>query len=185
MRKSDINNEVSEILLTQEDIEQKVKEIAKRIFVDYRGKDLILVSILKGSVVFLVNLMKFLPMHLAIDFIEISSYEDTESSGVVRLISDLREPIKGKDILIVEDVVDTGLTLSYLKRNLLTRKPKSLKICVLLDKPDRRRIKIDLDYVGFYIPDKFVIGYGLDYRERYRNLPYIGVLKPEIFKKSE
>jgi len=176
-----LERDISEVLLGEDEIDQKVKELAQKIYEDYREKDLILVSILKGSVVFLVHLMKYLPIGFAIDFIEISTYEGTKSTGVVRLIADVRESIEGKDVLIIEDIVDTGLTLAYLKENLLTRRPRSLKICVLLDKYERRQIKVDLDYVGFSIPDKFVVGYGLDYNERYRNLPYIGVLKPEIF----
>ena len=178
--------DIKEILISEAEIKKKVKSLAAALNKDYKGKKPILVSVLKGSVVFLCDLIRELEFSPIIDFIGVSSYADsTESSGVVRLLMDLRESIVGKDVLIIEDIVDTGLTLSYLKRNLLTRKPKSLKICVLLDKKECRLKKIDIDYTGFIIPNKYCVGYGLDYAEIYRHLPYIGVLKSEIYRQQK
>lgn len=179
-----LDEDVAEVLLEEHKIKGRVRELAQEIARDYEDKDLVLVSILKGSVVFLVDLIRELEIPCAIDFIEISSYEKTASTGVVRLIADLRESIQGKDVLIVEDIVDTGLTMDYLASNLKTRKPASLKVCSLLDKPENRVVEIQLDYLGFTIPNKFVVGYGLDYEEHYRNLPYIGVLKEGIYKEG-
>ncbi len=169
---------IEKILISEEQIKKRVKELAEEISRDYKNKEPLLVSILKGSFVFLSDLLRNLKIKCAVDFVAISSYNgDTESSGVVRQLLDLRENPVGKDILIIEDIVDTGFTLNYLKKNLLTRNPKSLKICVLLDKKEKRKEDIKIDYTGFVIPDEFVVGYGLDYKEKYRNLPYIGVLK--------
>ncbi|MDI6641185.1 MAG: hypoxanthine phosphoribosyltransferase [Elusimicrobiota bacterium] len=166
------------VLLTGEQIQKRVRELAKQISADYKGNQPMLVSILKGSIVFLSDLIRNLDITCMIDFVAISSYfGETESSGVVRQLLDLRENPVNKDLLIVEDIVDTGTTLDYLRKNLLTRNPKSLKICVLLDKREKRQIDVPIDYTGFVIPDKFVVGYGLDYQEKYRNLPYVGVLK--------
>lgn len=176
---NELERDIAGVLLSKEDIEKRIQEMARNIYEDYKGKDLVIISILKGSVVFLVHLMKHIPLPFAVDFIEISSYEGSRSTGIVRMIADLRESIEGKDVLVIEDIVDTGLSLAYLKENLLTRRPKSLKICVLLDKMEKRTVKVKLDYVGFNIPDKFVVGYGLDFHEKYRNLPYIGMLKSE------
>jgi len=178
--------DIKEILLSEAAIKKKVRQLGKELNRDYKGKKPILVSVLKGSVVFLCDLIRELDFSPVIDFISVSSYADsTESSGVVRLLMDLRESIVGRDVIIVEDIVDTGLTLAYLKRNFLTRKPKSLKICVLLDKKECRVKKIDVDYTGFIIPNKYCVGYGLDYAQIYRNLPYIGVLKPEIYRMKQ
>ena len=178
--------DIREIILSEEAIREKVARIADKINRDYRGKRPILVSILKGSVVFLCDLMRHLEIPVVLDFMSLSSYADsTKSSGVVRLIMDMRESIVGKDVLIIEDIIDTGLTLSYLKRNLMTRKPASLKICVLLDKKECRKKPIKVDYTGFEIPNKFCVGYGLDYRQLYRELPYIGVLKPRVYRKGK
>ncbi|PIU17977.1 MAG: hypoxanthine phosphoribosyltransferase [Elusimicrobia bacterium CG08_land_8_20_14_0_20_44_26] len=175
--------DIKEILLLEKVIRKKVSELAAVINRDYRGKKPILVSILKGSVVFLCDLIRQLEIPVVLDFMSVSSYAgDSESSGVVRLLMDMRESIVGRDVLIIEDIIDTGLTLSYLKRNLMTRKPSSLKICVLLDKKACRKIEIKVDYAGFVIPNKFCVGYGLDYNQFYRELPYIGVLKPEIYR---
>ncbi|MEW6040766.1 MAG: hypoxanthine phosphoribosyltransferase [Elusimicrobiota bacterium] len=169
--------EIKKILLTEEQIKKRVTELAEQITSDYKNKNPILVSILKGSIIFLSDLIRQLKIKCSIDFVAISSYEgDTESSGVVRQLLDLRESPVGQDILVIEDIVDTGMTLNYLRNNLLTRNPKSLKICVLLDKKESRKIQVPLDYVGFVIPNEFVVGYGLDYKELYRDLPYIGVL---------
>ena len=143
-----------------------------------------MIGILKGAVIFMSDLSKEISLPLAMDFMAVSSYgASTRSSGVVRILKDLDTEIEGKDILIVEDIVDTGLTLHYLCKNLQSRKPNSIKICCCLDKPARRKVPVDIDYVGFEIPDEYVVGYGLDYAERYRNLPYISILDPEIYKK--
>jgi len=175
--------DVSEVLLTEEQIQQRVRELAEQINADYRGKDLLLVCILKGGILFLTDLMRQLEIPHAIDFMAISSYgAGTESSGVVRILMDLNTSIEGKNVLIVEDIVDTGHTLDYILRNLSTRRPASLKVCALLNKPSRRQVDVPIHYVGFDIPNKFVIGYGLDFGEKYRNLPFVGVLKPEFYR---
>jgi len=176
--KNILEKNIVEVLLTEEQIKKRVKELAEEISNDYQDKEPVLVSILKGSFMFLSDLLRNLKIQCTIDFVAISSYNgSTESTGVVRQLLDLRENPVDKDLLIVEDIVDTGITLNYLKKNLLTRNPRSLKICVLLDKKERRKEHIKIDYTGFVIPDKFVVGYGLDYQEKYRNLPYIGVIK--------
>lgn len=175
--------DVSEVLLTEEQIQQRVRELAEQISADYQGKDLLLVCVLKGGVLFLTDLMRQLDIPHAIDFMAISSYgAGTESSGVVRILMDLNTSIEGKNVLIVEDIVDTGHTLDYILRNLSTRRPASLKVCALLNKPSRRQVDVPIHYVGFDIPNKFVIGYGLDFGEKYRNLPFVGVLKPEFYR---
>ena len=178
-------DDVGEILLTAEQIAAKVEELGARVAADYASKDLVLVSILKGALPFLADLMRSTPIPLALDFLEVSSYgAETESSGVVRILKDLAQPIEGRDVLVVEDILDTGHTLSYVLEHLRSQRPASLRLCVLLDKPARRVIPIAIDYRGFEIPDKFVVGYGLDYAERYRNLPFVGVLKPEVYARS-
>ncbi len=166
--------------ISQLKIQQKVRSIAKKISSDYKKsktKKLLVVGILKGSIIFLSDLVRQITIPCEIDFIALSSYSGIKTTGVVRQLLDLRESPVGKDILIVEDIVDTGYTLKYLKENLLTRKPKSVKICVLLDKIECRKVNIDIDYKGFVIPNKFVVGYGLDCNEMYRNLPYVAALK--------
>lgn len=181
-----IKDDISEILISEDRIKNKVGELGKKINRDYCRKSPVLVAILKGSIIFLSDIMRFLDISCSLDFIAVSSYAgDTESSGVVRLIMDLRESIEDRHVLLIEDIVDTGLTAAYLKDNLLTRRPKSFKICTLLSKPDNRRVKIDIDYVGFEIPNRFVVGYGLDYMEEYRNLPYVALLKPEVYRKRK
>lgn len=166
------------VLITEEQIKTRVKELGQEITEVYRGKNLCVVGILKGSVVFLADLIREIKLPLQIDFMAVSSYgKSTHSSGVVRILKDLDSDIGGKDLLIVEDIVDTGLTLSYLVENLLSREPASLRICTFLDKPSRRKSQINPDYNGYEIPDEFVVGYGLDFDEQYRNLPYIGVLE--------
>ena len=169
---------VSEILFSEEKIESKVNELAHRIMDDYKGEEILLVGVLKGACVFISDLIRKIDLDVSLDFMAVSSYGmSTESSGVVKILKDLDSDIEGKNVLIVEDIIDTGLTLKYLTENLKSRKPKSLKICTLLDKPERRRCEIDVDYIGFKIPDKFIVGYGIDCKEKFRNLPYIGIVE--------
>ena len=171
-----------ETLLNPEQIRKKVEELGEQITKDYQGKDLILVGILKGSIVFMADLIRAIDLPIIIDFISVASYgSGMESSGIVRLLHDLTKPIEGKDVLLVEDIVDTGLTLEYLQENLTTRHPGSIKICAFLDKKEARNKDIDLkiDYVGFEVPDRFLVGYGLDYNEQYRNLPFIAAIMGE------
>jgi hypoxanthine phosphoribosyltransferase len=176
-------NDIDQVLIDEQTLQAKISELADRINEDYAGKDLMLVGVLKGAVMFMVDFIRHLKMPVTLDFMAISSYgASTESSGVVRILKDLDMSIEGRNILIVEDIVDSGLTLSYLADYLRKRNPASLKICALLNKPDRRSSDVQIDYQGFDIPDKFVVGYGLDYAELYRNLPFIGVLKPEKYK---
>jgi hypoxanthine phosphoribosyltransferase len=178
-------DDVAEILVTTEQIAAKVRELGALIAADYQGKDLVLVSILKGALPFLADLMRATQIPLALDFLEVSSYgAGTESTGAVRILKDLANPIEGRHVLVVEDILDTGHTLSYVFDHLRAQRPESVSLCVLLDKPARRVIPIDIDYRGFEIPDKFVVGYGLDYAERYRNLPFVGVLKPEVYARG-
>ncbi|MEO0086763.1 MAG: hypoxanthine phosphoribosyltransferase [candidate division WOR-3 bacterium] len=165
-------------LIGEEDIKEKVKELADRISKDYCNKDLVLIGVLKGAFVFLADLIRNLTIPCCCDFIKVSSYgQGTETSGVVKIVADISTPIENKDVLLVEDIVDTGLTLKYLIDHLSLKKPKSLKICALLDKPEKHRLKISIDYLGFTIPNKFVVGYGIDYDEKFRYLPYIGYIE--------
>ncbi|AGB18036.1 hypoxanthine phosphoribosyltransferase [Thermoanaerobacterium thermosaccharolyticum] len=174
--------DIDEILITEEELKGKIKELGSQITKDYEGKKLMLVGVLKGAVMFMADLSRCIDLPLSLDFMAVSSYgSSTHSSGIVKIIKDLDISIEGKDVLIVEDIIDSGLTLSYLRKTLLGRKPNSLKICTILDKPERREADVKVDYVGFKIPDKFVVGYGLDFDEKYRNLPFIGVLKPELY----
>lgn len=163
-------------LISEEELQKRVQEMATQISKDYEGKDITFICILKGSVFFTVDLAKNIPSNVKLEFIRVSSYHGTESTGEIELKLDLKEDIEGKDVIIIEDIVDTGRTLSYLKEHLKTKKPKSLRICTLLDKKERRVCEIEPEYVGFNIPDKFVLGYGLDVDELYRNLPYIGYI---------
>ncbi|KUK85630.1 MAG: Hypoxanthine-guanine phosphoribosyltransferase [candidate division TA06 bacterium 34_109] len=177
---------IEEILIPENQIQKKVKQLGEQISQDYAGKELFLIGILKGAIIFLADLVRYIKVPMLIDFIAISSYGvSTESSGVVRILKDLDENIEKKDVLIVEDIVDTGLTLDYLLRMLQSRKPASLKVCTLLNKKERRKIKVPIDYCGFNIPDKFVVGYGLDFNGLYRNIPYILVLKSSYYFKEE
>jgi hypoxanthine phosphoribosyltransferase len=172
--------EAGAMLVTSEEIQEKVRELAERITGDYRGENLLLVGILRGAVVFLSDLMRHLELSCEIDFMDVSSYgTGTSSSGVVRILKDLEEDITGRHVLIVEDIIDTGLTLSYLRHILLARKPASLEICTLLSKPSRRQADIDVKYLGFEVPDEFVVGYGIDFAGRYRNLRDIRALKSD------
>lgn len=176
--------DIKEVLFNEEDITKKVKEISKEISRDYKGKDLVVVGVLKGSVLFTAELIKGITIPCEIDFMAVSSYGDaTESSGVVRILKDLDHSIEGRDILIVEDIVDSGITLSYLTKYLKARKANSIEIVTLLNKPARRKKDIHVKYIGYDVPDEFIVGYGIDYAEKYRNLPFIGVLKPEVYNK--
>jgi hypoxanthine phosphoribosyltransferase len=182
----DLSSDVAEVLITEDQIRDKVRELGARLSIDYADRQLTLVSVLKGSLPFMADLMRALSIPVTIDLMEVSSYggATTETSGLVRILKDLSSSIEGKDVLIVEDIIDTGLTLNYLLRYLRGKNPNSLKICALLDKPARRLVEIDIAYRGFSIPDQFVVGYGLDYGEFYRNLPFIGVLRPEVYSAS-
>lgn len=164
-------------LIDRETIANRVRELGAKITEDYRGRELVLVPVLKGSFVFAADLARAIDLPLSIDFFGCRSYEGTTSSGVVQITLDLAQPIEGKDVIIVEDIVDTGLTMSYMLENFGTRRPRSLKLASLLHKPSRTRVPVEIDYLGFTIDDVFVIGYGLDFDERYRNLPYLGVLE--------
>ena len=181
---SQVDDDIAEVLLSAEQIRTRVAELGAQISQDYAGKDLILVGILKGCALFLADLVRQITIPLAFDFVAVSSYgADTKSSGVVRILKDLDDSVESKHVLVVEDIVDTGLTLrlSYLLENLRSRRAASVKVCTLLDKPSRRRVSVPVNYNGFTIDDLFVVGYGLDYQGRYRSLPYIGVLKPEVY----
>ncbi|OQY26290.1 MAG: hypoxanthine phosphoribosyltransferase [Candidatus Cloacimonetes bacterium 4572_55] len=172
----ELNHEIS---ITEKEIQDCVRDLGARITKDYEGRDLVVIGILKGSVIFLSDLIRAINLPLKIDFMSISSYgSEMKSSGVVRLLYDLNAPIEGKDVLLVEDIIDTGLTLNYLVENLATRHPKSIKVCVLLDKKEARKPdnQIQVEYVGFEVPNKFLVGYGLDFNENYRNLPYIAAV---------
>jgi hypoxanthine phosphoribosyltransferase len=185
VRASSPADDIAEILVDAPSIASKVADLGARIAADYTGKDPVFVSILKGALPFLADLMRSVPIPLSLDFLEVSSYgQGTETSGVVRILKDLAHPIEGRHVLVVEDILDTGFTLRYVLEHLQQQKPASVRLCTLLDKPARRIVPIDIDYRGFEIPDRFVVGYGLDYGERYRNLPFIGVLKPEVYGRT-
>ncbi len=176
-----VKDAVGEVLIEQEPLQARIAELGAEISSEYEGRDLLLVGVLKGAVFFMADLMRELSIPCEIDFMAISSYgAATDSSGVVRILKDLDTNIAGRDVLVVEDIIDSGLTLSYLMRSLKARKPASLEICALLTKPERREIDVPVKFVGFEIPNKFVIGYGLDFAERYRNLPYVAVLHPDL-----
>jgi hypoxanthine phosphoribosyltransferase len=178
---TDLEHAVTEVLIEPEALQRRIAELGEEISADYAGRDLLLVGVLKGAVFFMADLMRQLTIPCEIDFMAISSYGDsTDSSGVVRILKDLDINIEGRDVLVVEDIIDSGLTLSYLVRNLEAREPATLEICALMTKPERREIEVPVRYIGFEIPNRFVIGYGLDFAERYRNLPYVGVLDPAL-----
>lgn len=177
-----MEQDILKVLISEQELKAKVEELGKRISEDYRDKNLLMISILKGSVVFMADLMRAINIHARIDFMSVSSYgAGTKTSGIVKIVKDLDLPLAGYDLLIVEDILDSGLTLSYISELLQSRNPKSIRICTLLDKPERRKAQVHADYFGFRVPDEFVVGYGLDYDEKYRNLPYVGVLKPEVY----
>ena len=179
---SSIHEDVLEILYSEQELENMVSRVAAEIRRDYADKNLFMVAVLKGSLMFMADLMRHLDIRCAIDFMAVSSYgNNTSTSGEVRVLKDLDSKLEGKDVLIVEDILDSGVTLAYLKKMLSARNPRSIRIATLLDKPERRKADVRADYVGAVVPDRFIVGYGLDYAEQYRNLPYIGVLKPEIY----
>jgi hypoxanthine phosphoribosyltransferase len=182
---TELQRGVEEILIDEETLQARIAELGDEISEDYRGRDLLLLGVLKGAVFFMADLMRRLSVPCEIDFMAISSYgAATDSSGVVRILKDLDINIAGRHVLVVEDIIDSGLTLSYLVRNLEAREPASLEVCALMTKPERRQIEVDVRYVGFEIPNRFVIGYGLDFAERYRNLPYVAVLHPDLVPES-
>jgi hypoxanthine phosphoribosyltransferase len=177
-----MKEDIQSVLYSKEQLAQKVRQLGQEISRDYAGKNPLLVSVLKGSVVFMSDLMRAIDIPCQIDFMMVSSYgSGVKTSGVVKIMKDLDTPLEGRDLIIVEDILDSGKTLYYLKGMLSDRQPKSIRIAALLDKPDRREAPVSADYCGFVVPDQFIVGYGLDYAEKYRNLPYIGVLKPEIY----
>lgn len=179
-----MKEDIKKVLLSEDEIKEIITNLGHQISKDYKDKNLLMVSILKGSVVFMADLMRAIDIHCRIDFMCVSSYGSaTESSGRVKIIKDLDIDLKGYDLLLVEDILDSGKTLSNVKELLLTRNPNSVKICTFLDKPARRQSDITADYVGAEVPDEFVVGYGLDYDEKYRNLPFLGVLKPAVYEK--
>lgn len=173
---------IEKVLIDDAQVQAKIRELGAQITADYAGKDLLLVGVLRGALLFIVDLARQIDLPLEMDFMAISSYgAATETSGVVRILKDLDTAIEGRDVLIVEDIIDSGLTLNYIVEHLRNRGPASIKICALLNKPSRRRVDVKIDYHGFDIPDEFVVGYGLDFQQRYRNVPFVGVLKPETY----
>ncbi|MED1205993.1 hypoxanthine phosphoribosyltransferase [Heyndrickxia acidicola] len=181
-----MKQDIEKVLITEEEIKKKTTELAEQLTREYDGRFPLAIGVLKGAMLFMGDLVKQIDTYLEMDFMDVSSYgRSTVSSGEVKIIKDLDTSVEGRDILIIEDIIDSGLTLSYLVELFRYRKAKSIKIVTLLDKPTGRKADIEADYVGFNVPDAFVVGYGLDYAERYRNLPYIGVLKPEVYSKSE
>jgi len=180
---TELNGDIAETLITEDEIQSKVAELAKGITEDYRGRDLLLVGVLKGAFMLMSDLARHVEIPLELDFMAVSSYGSaTKTSGIVRILKDLDLDISDRDVLIVEDIIDSGLTLSYLLKNLRSRKPASLEICALLSKPEVQKVDLDVRYHSFALPPVFVVGYGLDYGERYRNLPYVGTLKPHLYE---
>ena len=185
MSQTELERAVGEILIDEETLSTRVAELGAEVSADYQGRDLLLIGVLKGAVFFMADLMRHITVPCEVDFMAISSYGDsTDSSGIVRILKDLDINIEGRDVLVVEDIIDSGLTLSYLMRNLESREPASLEVCALMTKPDRREIDIPVRYIGFEIPNRFVVGYGLDFGERYRNLPYVAVLSDEFIPET-
>lgn len=178
-----LHNDIEQILLTEDQLREKIRELAEQITNDYRGRNPLVICVLKGAFIFMADLVKQLDMSIEIDFMAVSSYgASTKSSGVVKIIKDLDVSVEGRDVIIVEDIVDSGLTLTYLIDVLERRNALSVAVVALIDKPERRTSGIEVEYRGFILPDEFVVGYGLDYAEKYRNLPYVGILKPEVYK---
>ena len=178
-----MNKDIEEVFYTEEELKSKVKEIGAQITKDYSGKTPVFIGVLKGCFIFMADLLRSIDLDCSVDFMAVSSYRGTSSTGAVKINKDLSHNIEGCDVIIVEDILDSGITLSYLKQYLSVRKPASIKIVTLMDKPSRRKADIHADYSCFEVPDAFVVGYGLDYNEKYRNLPYIGVLKKEVYEK--
>lgn len=177
-----IHEAFESVLFTETQIKARIDEIAKQIDSDYEGKSPLLVGVLKGSFIFMSDLMRALTIECTVDFLAVSSYgTKTESSGQVRMLKDIGQNIEGRDVLVIEDILDSGVTLNYIFKLLQARKPSSIKLCTLLDKPSRRKVPVEVEYTGFTVPDVFVVGYGFDYAEKYRNVPYIGILKPSIY----
>lgn len=177
-----MQNDIQEVLISEEEIQAKIKELGQKLSAKYEGRDPLVICVLKGAFIFMADLVKNITVPMELDFMAVSSYgASTKSSGVVKIIKDLDQSVEGRDVLIVEDIIDSGLTLSYLIDLLENRKAKSVSVVTLFDKPARRTVDLQADYTGFVLPDAFVVGYGLDYAEHYRNLPYIGILKPEIY----
>ncbi|MDU4961248.1 MAG: hypoxanthine phosphoribosyltransferase [Sporomusaceae bacterium] len=175
-------NDIKEILIDKDQLAERVRELGEEISADYAGKEILMIGVLRGAVVFMADLARAISLPVALDFMAVSSYgASTSSSGIVRILKDLDEDLAGKHVLIVEDIIDSGLTLNYLVDNLKSRQPASVRLCTLLNKPSRRKAPVHVDYNGFTIPDYFVVGYGLDFAEKYRNLPFIGILKPEAY----
>ena len=176
-----MNQDIESVLISEEEIERHVAEIGERISRDYEGKDPIFVGVLKGCFIFMADLMRHVTVNCAMDFMAVSSYKGTTSTGAVKITKDLSEIIEGRHVILVEDILDSGVTLNYLKNYLMVRRPASIAVVTLMDKPARRKADIYANYSCFEVPDAFVVGYGLDYNERYRNLPYIGILKPSVY----
>ena len=174
--------DIERVLLSEEQLQQRVRELGEEISKEYAGKEILMIGVLRGAVMFMADLARAITVPVMIDFMAVSSYgTSTSSSGIVRILKDLDEEVAGKHVLIVEDIIDSGLTLSYLVDNIKSRQPASVRICTLLNKPERRKVDLEVNYNGFVVPDEFVVGYGLDYAEKYRNLPFIGILKPAIY----
>jgi hypoxanthine phosphoribosyltransferase len=180
-----MNQDIESVLISKEEIERHVTEIGAQISRDYEGKDPIFVGVLKGCFIFMADLMRHVTVNCAMDFMAVSSYKGTTSTGAVKITKDLSEIIEGRHVILVEDILDSGVTLNYLKNYLMVRRPASIAVVTLMDKPARRRADIYADYSCFEVPDAFVVGYGLDYNERYRNLPYIGILKPSVYSTEQ
>lgn len=180
-----MNQDIESVLISKEEIERHVTEIGAQISRDYEGKDPIFVGVLKGCFIFMADLMRHVTVNCAMDFMAVSSYKGTTSTGAVKITKDLSELIEGRHVILVEDILDSGVTLNYLKNYLMVRRPASIAVVTLMDKPARRRADIYADYSCFEVPDAFVVGYGLDYNERYRNLPYIGILKPSVYSTEQ
>ncbi|MGE5444204.1 MAG: hypoxanthine phosphoribosyltransferase [Ignavibacteriales bacterium] len=175
--------DIERVLITEEEIKRRVKELGEEISRDYKGKDLVIVAVLRGAIVFLCDLIREISIPITLDFLSISSYSGQTQTGVVRILKDLDESIEDRHVILVEDIIDTGLTLNYILKTLKARRPADIRVCALLDKKARRIVDVRIDYVGFEIPDEFVVGYGMDYGQRYRSLPFIGILKREILAK--
>ena len=174
--------DIERVLLSEEQLRQRVRELGEEISKEYAGKEILMIGVLRGAVMFMADLARAIAVPVMIDFMAVSSYgTSTSSSGIVRILKDLDEEVAGKHVLIVEDIIDSGLTLSYLVDNIKSRQPASVRICTLLNKPERRKVDLEVNYNGFVVPDEFVVGYGLDYAEKYRNVPFIGILKPAIY----